>query len=193
MALGDIGDNQTFSGRRKQFKKINFWYNRFITVRIGMQPINSKKTANHTVKQIILLVVEDNDDIWTIISLMLKRQLPTVSFHRVVNAQQSLDYLDKAVKQPQTFPKLILQNLYLPLLKDGLDLLEGIRAKLAAYSAQQIPILVMSSSDNPDDIRRAYQAGASSFYRKPTDIRQWDTYFERLRQFWLESVTLPIT
>lgn len=158
-----------------------------------MQTNVSTKSAGDTTKQIILLVVEDNDDIWMIISLILKRQLPTVSFHRVVNVQQTLDYLDKAIKQPQAFPKLILQNLYLPLLKDGLDLLEGIRAKLTAYSAQQIPILVMSSSDNPDDVRRAYQAGASSFYRKPTDIRQWDTYFERLRQFWLESVTLPIT
>ncbi|CAN5380172.1 N/A [soil metagenome] len=158
-----------------------------------MQPNANAKSASDTTKQVVLLIIEDNDDIWTIISLMLKRQLPTVSFHRVVNAQQSLDYLDKAIRQPQAFPKLILQNLYLPLLKDGLDLLEGIRAKLAAYSAQQIPVLVMSSSDNPDDIRRAYQAGASSFYRKPTDIRQWDTYFERLRQFWMESVTLPIT
>ena len=191
MALADIGDNQTFSGRRKQFKKINFWYNRFITVRIGMQPINSKKTANHMVKQIIVLVIEDNDDIWTIISILLKRQLPGVSFHRVINARQALDYLDRAIVQPQVFPQLILQNLYLPLLKDGLDLLQDIRAKLAAHLAPQLPILVMSSSNNPDDIRRAYQAGASSFYHKPTDMSHWNTYFERLRQYWLESIILP--
>jgi CheY-like chemotaxis protein len=158
-----------------------------------MQPNDSATSATNTTKQIILLVIEDNDDIWMIVGMMLRRQLPGVNFHRVVNAQQALDYLDKTITQPQIFPKLILQNLYLPSLTDGLDLLEEIRAKLAAYSAQQIPILVMSSSENPDDIRRAYQAGASSFYRKPTDMQQWNTYFERLRQFWLESVILPIT
>ena len=156
-----------------------------------MQAINSKKTTNHTVKQITVLVIEDNDDIWTIVSILLKRQLPAVSFHRVVNARQALDYLDEAQMQPQVFPQLILQNLYLPLLTDGLDLMQAIRAKLAAQSAPQLPILVMSSSNNPDDIRRAYQAGASSFYHKPTDMSHWNTYFERLRQFWLESIILP--
>lgn len=156
-----------------------------------MQPVNSTKTANQPAEQVIFLVVEDNDDIWTIVSILLKKQLPVVSLHRVVNAQQALDYLESTIKQPQAFPKLILQNLYLPLLSDGLELLQDIRTKLVAYSAPQIPILVMSSSDDPDDIRRAYQAGATSFYHKPTDLNHWNTYFERLRQFWLESVILP--
>jgi CheY-like chemotaxis protein len=158
-----------------------------------MYPDDGARTTANTLAQTTFLVVEDNDDIWMIISLMLKRQLPSVNFHRVVNAQQALDYLDKTIRQPKTLPKLILQNLYLPLLKDGLHLLQEIRTKLADYSAQQIPILVMSSSDNPDDISRAYQAGASSFYRKPSDMRHWNTYFERLRQFWLESVILPVS
>ncbi|WP_018620437.1 response regulator [Spirosoma luteum] len=182
----------TFFGQAKTvLPKRNLYYYRFITARIGMQPINNTKTTNHTVKQITVLVIEDNDDIWTIISILLKRQLPAVSFHRVVNARQALDYLDEALMQPQAFPQLILQNLYLPLLTDGLDLLQEIRTRLAAQSAPQLPILVMSSSNNPDDIRRAYQAGASSFYHKPTDMSHWNTYFERLRLFWLESVTLP--
>ncbi|UFH56287.1 response regulator [Spirosoma sp. KNUC1025] len=158
-----------------------------------MQPNASTKSVHDSTKQITLLIIEDNNDIWMIVSLMLKRQLPNVSFHRVVNAQQALDYLDERITNSQAIPNLILQNLYLPLLKDGLDLLQEIRAKLTAYSAQQIPILVMSSSDNPDDIRRAYQAGASSFYRKPADMNNWNSYFDRLRQFWLESVILPVT
>lgn len=163
------------------------------TILVRIQPDASAKSASNTAKQTVLLIIVDNDDFWTIVSLMFKRQLPAVSFHRVVNVQQALDYLDKSMGQPQIFPTLIRQNLSLPLFKDGLNLREEIQAKLATYSAQQIPILVMRSSDSHDDIRRAYQAGASSFYRKPTDMHQWDTYFERLRRFWLESVTLPVT
>ena len=104
-----------------------------------MQPNENAKAANYTVAQIILLVIEDNDDIWLIIGLLLRRQLPNVNFHRVVNAQQALDYLDQSITQPQAFPKLILQNLYLPLLKDGLDLLQEIRTRLGGMQSPGFP------------------------------------------------------
>lgn len=139
-----------------------------------------------------LLVVEDNNDIWLIISLLLSKQLPGVPIHRVVNAEQALTYLDEALTGQQRFPQLILQNLYLPMLQDGLTLIEAVRDTLKTNSAPQIPILIMSSSGNRDDIRRAYCSGASSYYLKPTDVGQWISYFEHLCQYWLESVRLPV-
>ena len=158
-----------------------------------MLPTHASLIAAHNYAQATILIVEDNDDIWLIISMLLKKQLPDVTIRRVVNARQALDCIDEVITHHQALPKLIMQNLYLPLLKDGLDLLQATRGKLVEYAAQQIPILVMSSSDDSDDIRRAYQAGASSFYLKPTDMGQWVAYFERLRHFWWESIILPVT
>ena len=62
-----------------------------------MQTNTSLQADTYVTERPLLLVIEDNDDIWLIISLLLKRQLPNVNFHRVVNAQQALDYLDKSM------------------------------------------------------------------------------------------------
>ena len=157
-----------------------------------MEPDNNAVVAEHNFAQATLLVVEDNPDIWLIVSLMLKKHLPEVSVKHVVNAHQALDYLDQNISDQGLLPKLILHNLYLPLLIDGLDSLEAIRTKLLGCHCQQIPILVMSSSTDPEDIRRAYSSGASGFYLKPLTAAEWSTYFERLRTFWWETIMLPL-
>lgn len=157
-----------------------------------MLPDYQAEVSEHNFSQATILIVEDNPDVWLIVSMLLRKHLPEVKVERVVNARQALAYLDQTITNQSLLPKLILHNLYLPLLQDGLDSLEGIRGKLSGCHCQQVPILVMSSSTNPEDIRRAYSSGASSFYRKPMNIGEWSVYFERLRRFWWETVMLPL-
>lgn len=107
-------------------------------------------------------------------------------------AKDAVVYLEQIIEQQTPLPKLILQDMYMPSLEDGLYSLEGIRDRLAGCHCQQVPILAMTSSTEPEDIRHAYSSGASSVYLKPMNLSEWNTYFERLRAYWWETVMLPL-
>lgn len=53
------------------------------------------------------------------------------------------------------------------------------------------PVVVLSVSHEEDDIAQAYQLGATSFISKPIGDAEWLGYFEIIRRYWWETVTLP--
>lgn len=146
----------------------------------------------HNFEQATLLVVEDNEDTWTIIRHLLATYAGELKPIWFAEAGQALAYLDACLANDTPLPKLMLQDLYVPHRQDGLGLLEAIRGRLADCTCQQIPIIVMSSSLDTDDIREVYRCGGSCFFVKPTDYQAWAVYFQHIRQFWLESVVLPL-
>ena len=101
-----------------------------------------------------------------------------------------IDYLTSCLTKGTSLPKLILQDLYLPESAVGFSLLKDMRMLLGGQ--QQIPILVMSSSDAEADIRQAYQQGASFYIIKPQTIPHWLSLSQSLRQFWWEQGVLPL-
>ena len=86
-------------------------------------------------------------------------------------------------------PKLIILDLYLPKRADGLELLRQIKA--LPSPCNQLPVVMLSSSSDRTDISQSYQYGGSSYLVKPTDFEAWLTYFQELRTYWWETVTLP--
>jgi CheY-like chemotaxis protein len=86
-------------------------------------------------------------------------------------------------------PKLILLDLYLPERNDGWQVLSEIRALTAPCN--QVPVVMLSSSNVQADITEAYRRGSSSYLVKPTAYSEWLDYFKQLRTYWWETVTLP--
>ena len=145
----------------------------------------------HNFQEATLLVVEDQDDIWTLVHFSLKKYFPDVTLHRCINRKQVIVYLTDCLAEEVSLPKLILQDLYLPWNAEGFGLLKDIRMLLG--NQQQIPILVMSSSVDEADVRQAYQQGASFYIVKPQTINSWLSLMQSLRQFWWEQGVLPLT
>jgi CheY-like chemotaxis protein len=145
----------------------------------------------HNFEKAILLVVEDQDDIWTLVRFSLTKYFPDVSLHRCANRKETMAYLTDRVANQATLPKLILQDLYLPQNEAGFGLLKDIRMLLG--SQQQIPILMMSSSVEESDVRQAYHQGASCYIVKPLTINSWLSLAQSLRQFWWEQGVLPLS
>jgi CheY-like chemotaxis protein len=137
-----------------------------------------------------LLVVEDQDDIWEILSYALSKTFPDITVHRTKTRKDTVDYINKAKGTPAALPKLILQDLYLPQPEKGFRLLNDLRV-LLGYE-QQIPILVISSSMDQKDIQQAYQTGASFYLVKPVSMGQWQNLCQSIRHFWWEQGVLPI-
>jgi CheY-like chemotaxis protein len=56
---------------------------------------------------------------------------------------------------------------------------------------KQIPIVVLTTSDYDEDIRRAYAAGANAYLLKPVEFSRFIEIIHQLNIFWLKSVKLP--
>ena len=56
-----------------------------------------------------------------------------------------------------------------------------------------LPVIVMSSSDHPRDIRRAYELGVNSYLIKPIEWAEFQSRMEALNIFWAQHVETPGT
>ena len=129
-----------------------------------------------------LFVIEDNLDIWTILKSILPRVLPDVKVVHALDQITALTYQRECAVQQNEPPRLILQNLYLPDRTDGLDLLKHFKQPHSPY--REVPIMVMSSSTDRNDINEVHRLGASFFLTKPVRIDEWSKSLHGLRHYW---------
>lgn len=134
----------------------------------------------------ILIADDDNDDQYMIkqafASIDLNEQIRTVN-----DGVELLDYLFKRGKYKDVevlSPRVILLDLNMPK-KDGRECLKEIKAH---PKFKKIPIVVYSTSANPDDIEFAYELGASSYITKPYSYRELVKIMDVFKQYWLTIV-----
>jgi chemotaxis family two-component system response regulator Rcp1 len=84
-------------------------------------------------------------------------------------------------------PDLILLDLNLPR-KSGFEVLQDIRTSV---HGECIPIIILSGSANPADIRKAYAFGANCYIRKPNDLDEFMSVIQTCYQFWSKAASLP--
>lgn len=136
-----------------------------------------------------LLIVEDNPDHAYIINKAIQQCLPEVKPVIVPTEAEALTYLAQCESDECIMPKLILLDLYLPDSQTGWRLLNQLKTLPSAIS--KVPVVLLSSSVSPTDIREAYRRGCSSYLVKPSQFENWLAYFQTLRSYWWETVTLP--
>jgi chemotaxis family two-component system response regulator Rcp1 len=87
----------------------------------------------------------------------------------------------------QPRPDIIFLDLHLPR-ESGLDILKAIKSDPELTST---PVVVVSGSENPREVREAYQLHASCYVRKPSDLDQFLYFIRTCYEFWGKIVTLP--
>ncbi len=130
----------------------------------------------------ILLVEDDRNHRW-----VMKRVLETSFGEEIVveEAENGARGLERACQRPT--PDLVLLDLGLPDI-GGLEVLRRLRAD---PRTRALPVIVLTSSQETEDIRRAYENGANSFVSKSDSPEKM---FQRLRMlpvYWLELNRLP--
>jgi two-component system, response regulator len=138
----------------------------------------------------ILLADDDPDD-----RLLVRDALAAGGvlnhLHTVGDGEELMNYLHRrgaySVEGAAPRPGLILPDLSMPK-KDGLRALEEIKTDPAF---RHIPIVVMTTSNQEDDIGRSYDLGASSFVTKPVTFEALVTVMKTIGQYWFEVVELP--
>jgi two-component system response regulator len=133
----------------------------------------------------IILLVEDNpkDEALTLRALRKSNLLNTVVVAR--DGVEALDYLfaraAHANRSTSELPQLILLDLKLPKL-DGLEVLRAVRLD---ERTKLLPVVILTSSVEEQDLVRSYDLGANSYVRKPVDFVQFSEAVRQLGLYWL--------
>ena len=97
--------------------------------------------------------------------------------------------LDLLSSDAEPAPKLMLLDLGLPRMS-GFEVLDAVRSH-GDPRIRRMPVVVLTTSRSPGDVRRAYDLFASSFVSKPLDLDDFVELIGAVRRWWLERVELP--
>ena len=135
----------------------------------------------------ILLVEDSIADIAMLEEVLLDSKMK-VDLEIAHNGEDALALLrHKAEGELSYFPDLILLDLNLPRL-DGIDVLKQIKTD---PELKKIPVVVLSTSSDKQDILNSYQQHANCFITKPSDYDDFEKVVMALENFWFSIVKLP--
>ena len=136
-------------------------------------------------KKKVILLVEDNPDDEALTLRALRKNNITNEITVACDGVEALDYLfgtgPHADRDTSLQPELILLDLKLPKL-DGFEVLRKLRAD---ERTKVLPVVILTSSKEQQDIVNGYGLGANSYIRKPVDFQQFVDAVRQLGLYWL--------
>jgi two-component system response regulator len=131
-----------------------------------------------------ILLVEDSDDDVALTERAFRKAKIHNPLHVVTDGAAALDYLrERAARDGsgEGLPCLVLLDLQLPRLS-GLEVLRAIRSEPAT---RLLPVVILTSSGEEQDLVEGYRLGANSYIRKPVDLTQFQNAVAQLGLYWL--------
>ena len=132
-----------------------------------------------------ILLVEDNASDEKLTVLALKKANLSNDIVVARDGAEALDFLlgsgKYAGRDTTEPPALVLLDLKLPRI-DGLDVLRAIRGN---DSTRLLPVVILTSSTEDEDVVRSYSLGANAYVRKPVDFTEFVDAAKTLGLFWL--------
>lgn len=137
--------------------------------------------ASMETNPIDILLVEDNPGDKFLIDHMLDKCSLQYTLHWVDNGEDALEFLYKRQSfQQAPSPQLILLDLNLPVL-NGTEVLAQVKTD---PNLKQIPVVVMSTSNAPEDIEESYRLNADYYVTKPGSYAELGEKAQVLQDFW---------
>ncbi len=138
-----------------------------------------------------ILLVEDNPgDVELTIRALRKSKIET-QLDIAEDGAEALDYLfcqgQYGDRNPNMPPSLVLLDLNLPKI-GGLEVLHHIRNH---PKTKNLPVVVLTSSNEESDVTTAYSNGANSYIRKPVDFTEFTDAVHQMGIYWLELNEAP--
>ena len=136
-----------------------------------------------------VLLVEDNPGDVRLLQEAFKEGGVSCTLHITRDGEQAMAFLkQKGVYADSPRPSLVLLDLNLPR-KNGREVLAEIKSE---RTLRCIPVVVFSTSTNPEDISVAYHLQANCYVVKPEDLDSLIDLSKLLEAFWLRTVWLPV-
>lgn len=133
----------------------------------------------------VILLVEDNPDDEELALLAFKKGQVANEVVVARDGVEALDYLfgtgPYTGRDLTQLPQMMLLDLKLPRV-DGLEVLRRVRADARL---RRLPVVILTSSREEEDLMRGYDLGANSYVRKPVDFTQFVDAVRQLQMYWL--------
>jgi CheY-like chemotaxis protein len=138
-----------------------------------------------------ILVVEDDPADAYFLEKAFERILANCAVHRVCDGEEAKAYLQGVGKYADRkafpLPSVILLDLRMPRM-NGFEFIQWLRSE---PELRIIPTVIYSSSENPSDIRKAYEMGANSFLHKRLSMNAVQETMRSFARYWLEDCGRP--
>ncbi len=135
-----------------------------------------------------ILLIEDNPADIRLTQEAFRAARLQNSIHVVKDGVSAMAFIRQAAPfQHAPRPDLILLDLNLPK-KDGREVLREMKAD---PHTRTIPVVVLTTSDDEEDVLRSYDLHANAYLVKPIDVLRFITMIQSLESFWLSVVKLP--
>lgn len=139
-----------------------------------------------------ILLVEDNTDDMILTMRAFKKNYLDENIVFACDGGEALDYLhgfgEYADRDLSVMPKLVLLDLNLPKV-NGFEILRKIRADART---RYLPVIILTSSRQEQDIVEAYKLGCNSYIRKPVDFGRFSEAVKQLGVYWLGLNETPV-
>lgn len=133
----------------------------------------------------VILLAEDSEDDALLIGRSFRKVGVSAPLRVVTDGEQAVQYLSGeppyADRGANPLPALMLLDLKLPK-RTGLEVLEWVRGQ---DGLRRLPVIVLTSSAEAVDVRRAYDLGANSYLVKPVSPTAMQTLMTQLHAYWL--------
>lgn len=135
--------------------------------------------------EIEILLVEDNPTDAELTIRALKKKNLTNKLVWVKDGAEALDFLfttgEYAERSKDDLPKLVLLDLRMPKV-DGLEVLQKIKSD---ERTKKIPVVVLTSSKEDEDIVESYKLGVNSYVSKPVEFDEFTSAVSTLGLYWI--------
>jgi two-component system response regulator len=136
-------------------------------------------------EELKILLVEDNPDDEALTLRALRQNNITNAVDVVHDGAEALEYLfctgAHQSRDPAQKPAIVMLDLKLPKL-DGLEVLRRLRAD---ERTRLLPVVILTSSKEEQDLIKGYSLGANSYIRKPVDFKQFVAAVGQIGLYWL--------
>lgn len=134
-----------------------------------------------------IVLIEDNQDHAKILKWAFeqtKRQTQLTFFR---DAESALSHLRENSQGPTVSPDLIFLDFNLPRM-DGREVLRQLKSDT---NSKDVPIIILSSSDREEDVKKAYELGASTYISKSLILNELSNSLESILDYWSNIAKLP--
>jgi CheY-like chemotaxis protein len=138
---------------------------------------------------ILIVLVEDDDGHADLVVRNLKRAGVANGIHRLRDGQEALDFVQGGLAPDGptvSQPMLLLLDIKMPRV-DGVEVLRQLKAD---PRTAVVPVIVLTTTDDPREIQRCYELGCSVYITKPVDYQAFVEAINRLGLF-LQVVRIP--
>ena len=136
----------------------------------------------------ILVAEDDANDIFFLQRAFSKAHI-TVDMNCVRDGDEAIQFLQSVTLDRCPFPELFFLDLKMPRV-DGFEVLDWVRRQ---PGLRRLPIVVLTSSEEPEDINRAYDLGANSYLLKPHNADNLSDLVKHVQRYWLELNRSPVS